>query len=83
MLSRKGPYHVFLFFAMAMADVFWPNRGHSLYATRIGRMLMRWMCGVLLGGRKDLHRLSGFQSVADEARDDRLRWFGHFEHKSR
>ena len=56
---------------------------HSLEMTE--RMMVRWMCGVLLKERKrslDLYCLLGVQSVADVVRHGRLRWFGHLKHKS-
>ena len=42
------------------------------------------MCGVSLKDRKrsvGLYSLLGIQGVADVVRRDRLRWFGHLEHK--
>ena len=56
---------------------------HSLEMT--DRMMVRWMCGVLLGDRKrsvDMYSLLGVQSAAEVVRQGRLRWFGHVEHKS-
>ena len=52
---------------------------------RTERMKARWICGVSLKDRKrtvDLYSLLGVQSVADEVRRGRLRWFGHLECKS-
>ena len=46
------------------------------------RMMVRWMCGVLLIDRKrsvDLYSLLKVQSVAEVVRRGRLRWFGHVE----
>ena len=46
-------------------------------------MMVRWMCGdcgVLLKNKKG--SLLGIQCVADVVRRDRLRWFGHLEHKN-
>ena len=52
---------------------------------RTERMMVRWMCGVLLKDRKrsvDLYSLLGVQSVAEVVRQGRLRWFGHVERKN-
>ena len=49
---------------------------------RTERMMVRWMCGVLMKDRKcsvDLYSLLGIQSVADRMRRVRFRWFGHLE----
>ena len=49
------------------------------------RMMVRWMCGVLLKVRKcsvDLYSLLGVESVAEVVRRGRLRWFGHVERKN-
>ena len=52
---------------------------------RTERMMVRWMCGVLLKDMKrsvDLYSLLGVQSVSEVVRRGRLRWFGHVERKS-
>ena len=52
---------------------------------RTERMMVRWMCGVLLKDRKrsvDLYSLLGVQSIDEVVRQGRLRWFGHVESKS-
>ena len=52
---------------------------------RTERMMVRWMCGVSLKDTKrsvDLYSLLGVESVAEEVRCGRLRWFGHVERKN-
>ena len=52
---------------------------------RTERMMVRWMCGVSLKGRRhseDLCNLLGINCVADVVRRGRLRWFEHLERKS-
>ena len=50
-ISQRGLYHVFLFFAMAMADFFWPKgRGHGRmppkYATDLSSDALNLNVGV-------------------------------------
>ena len=52
---------------------------------RTEMMMVRWMCGVTLKGRKRnqelLDRL-GIECVDDVVRRGRLRWFGHVQRKA-
>ena len=64
----------------------WAMKKSNLHSLeRMERMMVRWMCGVLLKDRNssvDLYSFLGVQSVAEVVRRGRLRWFGHVEHKS-
>ena len=65
----------------------WGLKAENLHSLeRAERMMVRWMCGVLVKDRKrseDLYSLLGIQSVAGVVRYGRLRWFGHVERKNR
>ena len=58
---------------------------HSLDRTE--RTMVRWMCGVALRDRKRIEICTVFwvfrlQNMVNVLRHDRLRCFGHIEHKS-
>ena len=59
------------------------GRGSANTIERTERMMIRWMCGVKLSGRKanaELLSHLGIESVSDVVRRGRLRWFKHVEH---
>ena len=64
----------------------WAMKKENLQSSeRTERMMVRWMCGVSLKGRKrsmDLYSLLWVEDVAEVVRRGRLRWFGHVEHNS-